>query len=370
MKFVGDYSENRNNNFDLIRFVAASLVIFSHAYPLSGYGGLEPLARWAHFTSFGTVAVRMFFSISGFLITQSFLRRDNVGKFLEARFLRIFPGLFVAICFSILVGFFASTAGWLEFFRQREVYSFFIHNITLFHIQFSLPGVFDSNPFNSGINGSLWTLPTEVQLYICVALVGFFGILSRIETANLALLFFSWVTLQSNDGYFQTGSSPEILSWSFILGSLIYVNRTKIPLSVPLGMLMSIVVFLFRKQSFFDLSFPIVLSYWTFVFAYHPKIKCHNFGKYGDFSYGLYIYAFPIEQFIASFPSLRNPLLMFAIAFPLTLFMAFLSWHIVEKKALLLKGKVLVLVSHIFNRMHTTSTDAPFALGARSSDLE
>jgi peptidoglycan/LPS O-acetylase OafA/YrhL len=327
---LADFSDGRKNNFDLIRFFCASLVIFSHSYPLSGSLS-DPLVRLSQgFADLGSIAVRVFFTISGFLITESFLRRSDLIGFLEARFLRIFPGLIAAILFSVLLSSVFSTLSFGGFFHQHEVYSFFLHNVSLLQIE--------SNPIKA-VNASIWTLPTEVQLYLLVALTGFMGILSNKPVANLSLLTLAWVTFQSPNGASQSGPFQEILIWSFALGALFYINRESVRLSIIGACAFSLGVFLLKKQWFFGIGLQVALAYWTFIIAYHPRIRFHNFAKFGDFSYGLYVYAFPIEQALnVSEP--RSQIRTFLIAYPLSLLMAFISWHLIEKNALKLKRKL------------------------------
>lgn len=109
-KTIESYMAGRNNNYLLIRFVAAALVIFSHSYHLSGNFNSEPLFRQLQFIDFSAIAVAVFFAASGFLISQSFDSRRNIFAFLEARILRIFPGLILAVLFTIfIVGAWATT---------------------------------------------------------------------------------------------------------------------------------------------------------------------------------------------------------------------------------------------------------------------
>jgi peptidoglycan/LPS O-acetylase OafA/YrhL len=335
MRYLSEVSDSRENNYDLIRFICASLVIFSHSF-LSG--STEPLGYISKgFIDFGNLAVRVFFVISGFLVTQSFLRRRHLFSFLEARCLRIFPGLIVAVIFSIVVAASVSTLGISTFFHRREVYSFFLHNVSLIHIRFTLPGVFENNP-NKGVNGALWTLPTEFQMYLLVAFTGLLGILSKRPLANLGILVLALITFHSDNGYMQVGAYPEILIFSFAVGAALFLNRKEIPLSLPLAITLSIATISLKQFSCFGILFQIILAYWVFVIAYHPKLKFHHFAKYGDFSYGLYVYGWPIEQLASMSPD-RTQWKTFLIAYPVSLLLAFLSWHLIEKRAITLKNR-------------------------------
>jgi len=109
-------ARERNNNFNLLRFLAATAVIFSHSYALTGHGMEEPLLQWsAGATYFGVLGVTVFFIISGFLVSKSFVERKTVGAFAAARALRIFPALIAATLFSVLLAGALSTLPWREF---------------------------------------------------------------------------------------------------------------------------------------------------------------------------------------------------------------------------------------------------------------
>ena len=108
-------ARERNNNFNLLRFLAATAVIFSHSYALTGHGMEEPLLQWsAGATYFGVLGVTVFFIISGFLVSKS-VERKMVGAFAAARALRIFPALIAATLFSVLLAGALSTLPWREF---------------------------------------------------------------------------------------------------------------------------------------------------------------------------------------------------------------------------------------------------------------
>ena len=100
---LSEYTNNRDNNFNLIRFIAASLVLYTHSYALViGTGDAEPLRNSIGMT-WGSIAVDVFFVISGFLIASSFFERNNIVAFVWARILRIYPALIVAIIFCVLI---------------------------------------------------------------------------------------------------------------------------------------------------------------------------------------------------------------------------------------------------------------------------
>lgn len=178
---IEDFASGRNNNFDFIRFIAASMVIFSHAYRLAtGRGGDEPLVIFSNSQIwFGHLAVIIFFVISGFLIAQSYERSSNIFVFFWARTLRIFPALIASLIFGVfVVGAIATESSLEAYLSDIKTYDY-LNSVFLIKIRWTLPGVFENLPYKGIINGSLWTIPHEVVCYVFVAIFGFLGFLKR-----------------------------------------------------------------------------------------------------------------------------------------------------------------------------------------------
>ena len=162
----------RKNNLDIIRFLAATLVVFSHAYPLTtGNNATEPFAVCSNGQmTFGELAVSIFFIISGFLITQSYDRSKNPIYYFKARVLRIFPGLIFCVLLTVFfLGPIFTELNVKDYFKDPKTYDY-LKTITLYWIQYDLPGVFQTNVWPGAVNGSLWTLWYEFFFYIVVAI--------------------------------------------------------------------------------------------------------------------------------------------------------------------------------------------------------
>ena len=166
----------RPGNFDLMRLVAASLVFWSHQYSMSGFD--EPLVPWVG--SLGGFAVYAFFAMSGYLNAQSVFRSRSASQFLMSRAFRIFPGLIVCVAGCVILGAIVTTLPLRDYlsppgvgFTGRDTpFSFFWRNCALFFGQdFILPGVFKSGPGTPEINTPLWTLPQEAKLYVYLAIL-------------------------------------------------------------------------------------------------------------------------------------------------------------------------------------------------------
>ena len=171
-------ADSKENNFHFLRFLAAALVIFSHSYPLSG-SKFEPFAWLVQYNTFGGLAVNIFFLISGFLITKSWLDNPNIFQFSMKRILRIMPAFIVAIFFSVfVVGPLVTNLS----FKEYIVHPFtklYLMNVFMFPIHYNLPGVFVNNPYPNAVNGSLWSLPVELIMYGLVAVLGLLRVFSK-----------------------------------------------------------------------------------------------------------------------------------------------------------------------------------------------
>lgn len=341
------YSQNKDNNFNLIRFIAAFLVLFSHSFILAtGDPKTVPLKLLLG-TSWGTVAVDVFFITSGFLIAGSFFNRKTLLTFIWARVLRIYPALIVAMLFCVfIVGTYFTALGSLEYLSNLATYKYFIKNITLFFgINYHLPGVFTENPYVNSVNGSLWTLPLEVKMYAYLTLIGIIlAITEKLLTKKISpFIFFSLalIALITNIINHFIPFTPVHFSrlfYMFFVGSACYQFRNKIILSYK-GFFIcatTLLVSSLNKEMFFVI-YTCLLPYIIFCLAYIPKGTVRKFNNLGDYSYGIYIYAFPIQQsLIATIPNL-SIFSMVIYSGIITLIMSYLSWHYIESNALKLK---------------------------------
>jgi peptidoglycan/LPS O-acetylase OafA/YrhL len=337
MIWLGRVAHGRDNNFNLIRFIAALGVLVSHAWPIAlGPGTAEPLeALTGH--SLGGLAVYVFFATSGYFIAASFARSNSATVFLRARALRLFPGLAVSL---LLVGF--GIGLWVtslpagDYLSHRQTWSFVLRNLTLASPQYTLPGVFAQNPYTT-VEGSIWTLFHEVLCYGLVFLAGIAGILRNRRAMTLALIFYGLLWLLP---VFLPHAVParlmqtRELSLPFVLGIGFWVWRDYLPLST-LAALGLLGLSALAKDS--PLGFPLLIlavSYATFCCAYVPKGRIRAFNRLGDYSYGIYIYAFPLQGLVVWLAGPQSPLTNILLALPLTLLCAVLSWHLIEAPAL------------------------------------
>ena len=356
---LSEYTKTRDNNYNLIRFVAALLVLITHSFALAlGGGDAEPLKNSIGMT-LGTIAVDVFFVTSGFLIASSFFERNNIIAFAWARILRIYPALIVAIAFcTFIVGLFFTTHTTYEYLSNPDVYRYFMKNITLFFgVEYMLPGVFESIPYKNAVNGSIWTLPYEVKMYFLLAVISSVAVslkswlgASGIQIIFLCIGVIAVAANILNHFYFLLPNNFTHLFSMFFIGSMFYLCRDKIFLSNKTFIFMSIILLssFFDKDLFFVI-YCITIPYMVLYMAYVPAGDIRGFNKIGDYSYGIYIYAFPVQQSIASLvPNISVPI-MILLSFVVTFILSVLSWHFVEEKALKFKRYYNYFVDIIVN---------------------
>ena len=350
MKYLAQLSEGRDNNFNLLRFIAATMVIWSHSFPLAlGPGGNEPL-RSSLGVTFGSIAVDIFFVSSGYLIAASLLSSKNIFRFAWARFLRIYPGLIVATVLTVVfIGFFISTEDTSRYFQDRSTWKFLVKNgALLLGIEYSLPGAFTHTPAAFAVNGSLWTLPKELLMYAIFSGVWLVaGLLCRLFAWNRKLVFkvlvsitlvgALWIYLFGLKEFIEDSNTRLLTAFAF--GAFIGLFRGQLPAS-PSLVIFLVAAILFSsvdKRSFFFV-YTLLFPYLVICCALLPIWRLNEFNRLGDYSYGMYVYAFPIQQGIMTFLKGIQPESLFGIAFLATLIVAVISWHVIEKPILSLKG--------------------------------
>jgi peptidoglycan/LPS O-acetylase OafA/YrhL len=339
---IAELAQDRNNNFNLIRAVAATAVIFAHSYALSGHGAEEPLLRWSNGATYsGILGVTLFFVISGFLVSKSFVERGSLVAFAAARILRIYPALIAATLFSVALAGAVSTVPWRDFLSDSQTYRFVTRNSIGWNIKYFLPGAFLNNPFPRAVNGSLWSIPIELWMYIGCAIAGVLTLLSRRMVFN-ATLIAGITTFAALPDWFVLAPGLPIarqLALAFALGAFAWVNREWIPLSPSAAAIALLLLALNPGDIIRGPLFLPLVTYVLLTFALHPMVRFASFNRIGDYSYGLYLYAFPIQQALVGAQPDVGPFVLVAEAFTLTLVVSVLSWHGIEKPALELKSR-------------------------------
>ena len=342
----GRLSRGRSNNFDVIRFTLALLVIVTHSYgSLLGPSAAEPLlAATRGQLGFGDLAVDFFFVISGFLITASWINGQGLLSFLSKRVLRIYPAIAVAILLCLVVVAPLGAERPAEYLRQLSPLTF-LHSL----LQLQIPqqsGIFVSQAYPGILDLSLWTIRYEFLCYLMVAAFGVFRLLDRRTVVAaafvLALGLYVWQTyaggLPMLDwrvlpvlGRMQPW--PRFLSF-YTAGMVFYLYRDSIPYRNSLAWISAGLLALSLRTGL-AFMLPLCGVYLLLYAAFHPGARLYSFARYGDFSYGLYIYACPVQQLLIHYfqPQL-TPLRLFLAATPITLLLAAASWHAIEAPCL------------------------------------
>lgn len=359
MSTLGNLALGRNNNFNLIRMLAATAVLVSHSYPLSlGEAAVEPLSDVLGI-SLGQLAVITFFCVSGFFISMSHERAPSNIDFFSARFLRIYPGLSMALLLAVFViGTTFTTMVVSEYLSDGKVYSYLGNNLLLFNMKFQLPGLFQDNPY-PGINGSLWTLFYEVMLYVLVGVLGtlsFFGTGKRFLGFLLVyfMVYMGFKLLGIHTTLTEELHRMQFLfTWSFpfVIGMALYRYRNNVELRlVWLAPLLIVAAGALHTAYFFE-GFVLAWTYLIFYLGFSTHSFFDRYNQLGDYSYGVYIYAFPVQEMLAYLFKGIVPVVMMALTFPVALITAVLSWHLLEKPCMSMRHTLAAHLSALFSTL-------------------
>lgn len=343
-------SSQSGNNLNLIRLLLALAVIIFHAYPVTlGLGARSPFAILTrNQESLGGLAVDIFFLISGFLITASWLHGTSARSYLRKRILRIYPGYLCAMAFSaVVIWIFCPVFrampdhhGTPELLKLFSWLTDFIKDcVTLTFNSISWKGVFAGNPYPGCANASLWTIQKEFVCYLLVAAFGTFALFRhRAVMLAAALLIYADYAWNEARGKEMLQLDCRYLCY-FFAGMNFWLWRDKIPYNGKLaaGCLLTLVVATMAKP-LLPMLMPFCGGYLILWLGYGPKVPFLDWTHRTDLSYGTYLYAYPVQQLFAMSPSLREPLLNAALTVPCVLVLAWLSWNLVEKQFLALKN--------------------------------
>lgn len=315
-----------SNNFNLVRFTAALAVVVSHSWPLS-LGNIvpDPVAPLFGF-SLGSAAVKVFFAVSGFLIYQSW-ERSNLARFALARFLRIWPALFVvSFVTAFIVGPLLTTEA--RYFDLQTL-AFVPLSVMVLPPDFLplLPGVFETTP-HAGPAGTQWTLHFEV---VCYAILALAALLSR----GPFLIFAVGVVAV----HLIYPTNYTALGLPFLMGACI--ARYRLPLAR--SAFMAVLLFsaaCYAVGQFQTESASLAIGYGALLFGNQTTPGLSEFNRLGDYSYGIYLWGWPIQQMLAE-SGIRDPYFMMLFAIPLSITAGALSWRFVERPAMALRRSPL-----------------------------
>ena len=358
-RVLSDALRGHSNSLGLIRLVLAATVIFDHAFPLGGFGADPLYLVTKGQASLGSIAVAGFFAISGYLIAKSGMSAD-VLQFMWRRFLRIFPAYWVVLVFTAVV-----VAPVLWVIGGKTLATFFriapdgpLHYITAnWTLNIGTYGIYDmlvkTTPYGrevgySVFNGSIWTLTYEWGCYLLIGVLVLFGILKRakiVVPVITAFLFISQVVYMVKPSLVRSlfplfnDQYTISLTLTFMVGACLAVYAKRIPYATGLGVASGLIMLLTMHYGGFALVGTIAGVYFVLYLGARLPAFFHRVGATNDYSYGVYIYGFLVEQVLAFFGLYHLGYVPFSlIALVISLGFAWLSWHLIEKRAMSLKS--------------------------------
>ncbi|MDL5598128.1 acyltransferase [Pseudomonas kribbensis] len=354
---------HKDNNLNLLRLIAALMVLYAHSFMFYG----KPAVGFLGLSSYGGLGIDIFFVISGYLITKSWGSNPVPRDFLMKRALRIFPALIVVVLVSmLLLGPIFTTLSLKEYFLH-PYFTGYLKNIILKPV-FSLPGVFEQSKVPGAVNGSLWSLPVEFFMYLVVMGLGMLFKGGRLVYAAVTALFAAVVV------FWCWRDAPMVVIYGtdirqvfltgvyFMIGACFAKFRLERWLSLSGVFVMLMATILLAPYPEFTNVLPwITVPYIVLAYGLSSSWLGTFVNKVGDCSYGVYIYAFPVQQAVL----LKYPDISFgtylSVTILISLALGYCSWHLIEKRALKFKPKEL-----------TPSTDQTLVArpGAQSVDAE
>ncbi len=332
---------NRPTGFDYLRVLLAIIIVCCHSVLMS-YG--REYAD-AFFAGPAGIIIRlvlpMFFALSGFLVAGSLERCKSLVSFFGLRMIRIFPALMVEVVLSaLLLGVSFTSYDFYTYIHDRAFRAYFLN--ILGDIHFYLPGVFSDNPLPSIVNGQLWTVPFELKCYVAIGALSLVGIARRrLWLLGVTVLcqfgLLAHAMMKPYDAGRPNGASGVVLVMSFLAGVAIYACRDKLPWNLRMFGVAAVAALLcgMLPNGTYMMAFP--AAYLTVYLGLTNYAK-PRFMIFGDYSYGIFLYSFAIQQAFAAFgPATHHWYLNLLVCLPLSCLVAAFSWTFVEKPALKLK---------------------------------
>jgi len=338
--------KHRSNNLDLMRLALAALVRLGHSSELlDGDRSREPLTRLFHTISFGELAVDAFFILSGFVITMSWQRQPNVGRFLLNRALRIFPAFVVAFILSDVV------AGALGAASPRSYLAAISPGRLLREMVMlsppTSPPTFLGNHYTE-VNGAMWTIQYEFACYLAVVVLGLIGVFRKRAAVGAlwavciaTFIAFRWHHAgDATTGAIMSRNASVIrFAMLYLSGIVAYVFRVHEHRSVAaLLAAMALLALGLTNRILAEPALATAGAYALFFLGFtplqHPYVRAIP-----DVSYGLYLYGWPVQQLLVSRARLPGPMPVFAVGLLCALLLGYFSYVLIEKPALRLKSR-------------------------------
>lgn len=328
--------------FDYLRIILALSVVLWHSI-------LTTTGQDTHIWSgllrpVPAIILPMFFCLSGFLVAGSLIRTPTMRDFLLLRAIRIIPALFVEVILAALIlGPLLTTLPITDYFSNTSFHHYFLNIFGMVYLY--LPGMFADNIFPDVVNINLRTLPSELECYVLLAILATLKITKKpLLLAALSIIFLIFLTIQIlpyADDLQKTPPLGKTLVLAFIFGVVFNLLKEHIPhRKVWFVVALISMILLLLKASTQFISLPFIAYVTGYLGLLTPKKK--TFLLRGDYSYGLYLFGFPLQQVYAMLFA-SNLSWLGSVIFTLTLGLgyAYLSWNFIEKPILQKKNIII-----------------------------
>lgn len=333
--------------FAWLRLIGSLLVVIEHCAPLTDPSRLTLLPQSWGFSP-GYTALMGFFAMSGFQIADSWQRDPCWWRFAGKRVLRIWPPLLaVVIVTALVIGPLVTTLSVREYFSSSATWGYIVNNAGLYTLQHPLPGVFENNPYSWSANGSLWTLPMELTGYLIVFGLGLVAGFTRYRWLTVVAL----IALVALDRRFEAGigdpgtgggflslpiGSAVAFLVAFAVGVMLVAYRDSLTLSPAVAWALVGMQAVVVTTEVAPFTLPFVAGYGAVVLAHHWPRRLEGYDQWVYGSYGLYIWAFPLQQLLIMAGLDRQWSLTLA-AVPAAYVAGLLSWRYVEEPTMSLR---------------------------------
>lgn len=356
---LADAYDRGDDNFLLLRLLAAMMVIYGHSYAIVGDKSGDVLVRANWGTYSGAIAVDMFFVISGFLVTGSAARRANVWSFLKARFLRLMPAYLVClVSTAFLIGSIATTEPLGSYLRHPETLVYVYGNLGLRELHWTLPGVFKTHPHQT-LNGSIWTLPAEASMYLWLAAMVLAGAFKRVWLAAAGVAALVLLGAMNWQRFPMLLVNDEFARFAalFAVGAVAFLVRRFIPIHGLIAAGLVFAAYMARPSPVFQVLLGAAEAYFCFWFAYAWHWRAFN--RFGDYSYGVYLWGWPSQQVAYALLGATTANRLTVVAAFIALALGIASWHFIERPALALKDKRLPWQPEFLKRVRARVFPSP-----------
>lgn len=353
---LDNFVEHGQNSFGFVRLLAAVAVVYSHTWLISGgMGYWEPLLEETGYP-LGWHAVNVFFTLSGIVIAASLNRQPNFLIFFQSRILRIAPALIAVVIVTYLLCWVITSAPARSYWSLDTLFQYFGRNALLFGAGAKLPGVFDNNPIPAELNAPLWTLKFEVLSYFILAFIWLASMRLFPREKVKRWINIATIIIILSAGYFllETKPYPDLMPFdhlwrflfAFFLGVFAWLQRRWLPVSplILLVLLLATSGLIAASDSYLIVPQIVTTAYLVLVLGRINFGWLRQFADKQDYSYGVYITSYPLQQFVYAYSGYTNPLVTFVLSLSLSLAVSALLWNSVEKPALMLKHRYSAIV--------------------------